>query len=231
MKHIFISGTSKGIGRALAEHFLEQGYRVSGCARSNSDLNHEHYFHYKCDMLDGTALSTTVRHAISQAGPVYALINNAGMASMNHFLTTPDTSAKNIFDLNVLAAARLTQLVSKSMVRNGGGRIVNFSSVAVALRLEGESVYAASKAAIESLTRTLAKELSPYKITVNCIAPTPIQTDLIKAVPKDKIDSLVNQQAIKRLGLFSDVANAADFFISEKSSFISGQILYLGGVS
>jgi 3-oxoacyl-[acyl-carrier protein] reductase len=111
------------------------------------------------------------------------------------------------------------------------GRVVNYTTVASALRLEGEAIYAASKAAIENFTQTSAKELAPFNITVNAIGPTPVQTDLIKAVPKDKIDELLAKQTIKRFGQFDDIRNVIDFFISKKSDFITGQIIYLGGVS
>ena len=108
--------------------------------------------------------------------------------------------------------------------------LINFSSVAAPLCLEGEAIYAASKAACESLTKTMAKELASYSIRVNAIALTPVQTDLIKAVPKDKINALLEHQAIKRFGEFGDIINVIDFFISQKSDFITGQIITLGGV-
>ena len=110
------------------------------------------------------------------------------------------------------------------------GRIINFSTVASPLNLEGEAIYASSKAAVQKFTQIAAKEFAPFNITVNCIGPTPIKTDLIKAVPKDKIDLLLNSQAIKRLGLKEDVLNVIDFFISNKSNFITGQTIYLGGI-
>jgi 3-oxoacyl-[acyl-carrier protein] reductase len=96
--------------------------------------------------------------------------------------------------------------------------------------LEGEAIYAASKIAVEKLTKIMAKEVGNWGITINCIGPTPIDTDLIRAVPKNKIDKLLDQQAIKRLGSYGDVSNAIDFFIRKESSFITGQIIYLGGL-
>ena len=102
--------------------------------------------------------------------------------------------------------------------------------MASALRLEGEAIYAASKAAIENFTQTISKEVAPYNITVNAIGPTPVETDLIRTVPKDKIKSLLDKQAINRFGTFEDIKNVIDFFIDEKSDFITGQIIYLGGV-
>ncbi len=107
---------------------------------------------------------------------------------------------------------------------------MNFTTVATPLKLEGEAIYAASKAAILSMTEVVARELAPLGITVNAIGPTPIETDLIRSVPKDKMDSLLARQAIKRFGTFEDVANITDFFLRKESAFITGQNIYLGGV-
>ena len=115
------------------------------------------------------------------------------------------------------------------MKKNSFGRIVNLTTVAVPLKLEGEAVYSASKAAINSLTQILGKELAEFGITVNAIGPTPIKTDLIRSIPKEKIESLINSLAIKRYGEIRDVINVIDFFIKPESDYLTGQIIYLGG--
>jgi 3-oxoacyl-[acyl-carrier protein] reductase len=117
------------------------------------------------------------------------------------------------------------------MVRAKSGRIVNFSTVATPLRLEGESLYAASKAAVESLTQVLARELGQSGVTANAIGPTPVPTDLIKNVPEAKMKALLARQAIQRFGTLADVVNVLDFFLSEHSAFVTGQVIYLGGVN
>ena len=110
------------------------------------------------------------------------------------------------------------------------GRIVNFSTVAVPLSIEGESIYASSKSAVNTLTKILSKEFGKFGITVNLIGPTPIKTDLIRSVPENKLNKLIKTQSIKRYGNFRDVSNVIDFFINEKSDFITGQKIYLGGI-
>jgi 3-oxoacyl-[acyl-carrier protein] reductase len=101
----------------------------------------------------------------------------------------------------------------------------------VPLVLEGEIAYIASKSAVEAFTKVLAKDLAQFKITVNAVGPTPADTDLISRVPKEKIDSLIAKQAIRRMAQFSDISNVIDFFIAPASDFVTGQIVYLGGVS
>ena len=110
------------------------------------------------------------------------------------------------------------------------GRIVNFSTVAVPLKLAGEAVYAASKAAIVSLTQTLAREYADFGVTVNAVGPTPIQTDLIRGVTSEKLEHLLEQQVIHRYGTYEDVENVIEFFLRKESNFITGQVIYLGGV-
>ena len=233
-----ISGSSRGIGKALSEHYLKCGDIVVGCARSPSDIAHKNYRHFILDINDEKAVVAMVRAAKKEFGKIDICLNNAGMASMNHILTTSCESAKTLVDVNFLGAFLLSREVAKAMISNKisnknsakSGVIINFSSVAAPLCLEGEAIYAASKAACESLTKTMAKELASYSIRVNTIALAPVQTDLIKAVPKDKIKALLEQQAIKRFGEFDDIINVIDFFISQKSDFITGQIITLGGV-
>ena len=117
------------------------------------------------------------------------------------------------------------------MKKTNQGRIINFGSVATPLKLEGEAIYAATKAAVISLTEVFSKEFSDFGITVNAIAPTPIKTNLIKSVPKNKLDELLEKQTIKRFGEFKDVSNTVDYLIKPESEFITGQIIYFGGVS
>ena len=124
----------------------------------------------------------------------------------------------------------MAKTINKLMQRNKYGRIVNFSTVAVPLKLEGEAIYASSKAAVISLTQILARELADIGITVNAIGPTPVKTDLIRSVPKEKLEGLIDRQAIHRYGEYSDITNVIDFFINPESDFITGQIITLGGV-
>ena len=227
---ILITGARKGIGRFLAEAFLADGATVYGCSRSPSDLQHVNYTHFETDVSDEAGVRSLFSQIRKLGAPLHAVVNNAGIASMNHLLLTPLEKFKSVVDTNLLGTFLITREAAKTMKRSRFGRIVNFSTVAVPLMLEGEAAYAASKAGVVTFTQVAARELAEYGITVNAIGPTPIKTDLIRGVPEDKIAGLIERQAIKRLGEHSDVLNVIRFFLQPESDFVTGQTIYLGGV-
>ena len=227
---IVITGARKGIGKELSEYYLNKDDIVIGCSRGEGTIEHKNYRHFVLDVSDEKAVIKMIRSIKKEFRRIDVLLNNAGIASMNHFLTTPLQTVQNMFATNFFGTFIFSREVSKVMMKQKFGRIVNYTTVASALRLDGEAIYAASKSAIENFTQTIAKEVASYGITVNAIGPTPVETDLIKTVPKNKIQELLEKQAIKRVGNFEDIKNVIDFFISEKSNFITGQVIYLGGV-
>ena len=231
MKTIVITGTRKGIGKEMADHYLGEGWQVVGCSRGEGSIEHDHYQHFALDVSDEDAVIAMARTIKASHGKVDALLNNAGIASMNHALLTPASTVNRILQTNVVGTFLFCREMSKLMRRTENGRIINFTTVAHPLNLEGEAIYAASKAAVESLTRILARELAEIKITVNAIGPTPIETDLIRGVPQEKMDALLARQALGRMGEVRDVINAVEFYLREESDFITGQVLYLGGIS
>ncbi|MCX8090178.1 MAG: SDR family oxidoreductase [Verrucomicrobiae bacterium] len=225
-----ITGTRKGIGRYLAEQFVAKGHQVVGCSRQAPDWSAPNYLHICCDVSDEPAVLQLFATIRQRFGRLDHLINNAGIASMNHCLLTPVDTVRRVLDTNVVGSFLFCREAARLMQRRNYGRIVNFSTVATPLKLEGEAIYAASKAAIVSLTEVLARELAPFGITVNAVGPTPIETDLIRSVPKDKMERLIARQAIPRYGTFEDVLNVIEFFLSPRSGFVTGQNVYLGGV-
>lgn len=228
---LLITGTSKGLGKAIAEHFLEQGDTVIGCARSAATLGHPGYSHYIVDIAAPGEIADFFFKLRKEVKHLDVLINNAGIAKMNAFALTPIESVQKILAVNVNGTFLFCQKAIGLLRKAAHPRIINMSTVAVPLRLEGEAAYAASKSAVEMLTRIIAKEIGIFGITCNAIGPSPIETDLIKSVGKEKIDRLITQQAIKKMATVDDVINLVDFFIDPRSSMISGQIVYLGGIS
>lgn len=226
-----VTGTRKGLGRFLAEHYLAKGHVVVGCSRDESDLKHERYHHFLADVADEKAVKPIFTHLRQTHGKLDHLVNNAGIASMNHVLLTPMSTVDSIFDTNLKGTFLFAREAAKLMQRQKYGRIVNMTTVATPLMLEGEAIYAASKAAVLSLTQVLARELGPFGITVNSVGPTPVKTDLIRSVPKEKLDALLARQALPRFGEPEDVANVVDFFLRPESSFVTAQNIYLGGVA
>jgi 3-oxoacyl-[acyl-carrier protein] reductase len=225
-----VTGTRKGLGRHLAEHYARRGHRVIGCSRREPDWQADGYVHYLTDVSDETTVRRLFADVRKKYGRLDHLINNAGIASMNHTLLTPLSTVKAVLDTNVVGTFLFCREAAKLMKAGGFGRIVNITTVAVPLKLEGEAIYVASKAAVLSLTDVLARELATFGITVNAVGPVPLATDLIAGVPADKIGRLVARQAIPRLGTFDDVTNIIDFYLKPESGFVTGQSLFLGGV-
>ena len=222
---IIITGTRKGIGNYLAQQYLADGDIVYGCSRRNCEIEHPNYKHVRLDVSDEPAVVEFVRNVYKEQKRIDVLINNAGMASMNHVLLTPKATAERVFNTNFMGTFLMSRECAKYMIKKKEGRIVNYSTVAVALNLQGELVYSSSKAAIEQLTRVLAGEIGESGVTVNAVGPTPVDTDLIKNVPANKIDELKSRQCIKRLGTFEDVKNVIDFYLRPESNFITGQTI------
>ncbi len=224
-----VTGSRTGLGKFIAQDLVARGYRVVGCSRQPADWSLDGYEHVQADVSDEPQVLAVRRQIRRAHGRLDVSVNNAGIASMNHSLLIPLQTVDRILGVNVRGTFLVSRESAKLMQRRKWGRIVNISTVAVPMRIEGESIYAASKSAVETLTRVLAKEFSPLGITVNAVGATPIDTDLIRNVPGEKIQRLLGQLAIKRKGKPEDVTNVIDFFIQPQSDYITGQVIYLGG--
>ena len=226
-----ITGSRTGIGRHLAEHYSQRGFIVEGCSRGPADWEAVNYTHHLVDVADERQVKTMISSIARRHGRLDVVINNAAIASMNHVLLTPATSANRMLEVNVTGTMIVCRDAAKVMMRQRNGRIINFTTIVAPIALAGEAIYAASKAAVVTLTRILAFELGQWGITCNSFGATPIMTDMIRGVPQAKIDQVVNGLAIKRLGTYEDCANVCDFFVRPESDNITGQVLYLGGIS
>jgi 3-oxoacyl-[acyl-carrier protein] reductase len=229
---ILITGTRTGIGKALATHFLELGHQVVGCSRKPSAIDHPRYDHHEADVTDARAVKSLCRAIRTGHGHLDAVVNNAGVAGMNHFMMTPEETARRMFDVNFFAVLNCCRESVKLLRRSEepAPAILNVSTVAVPWALEGQLAYSASKAAVEQLTRVMSKELAEFGIRVNGIGLPPVHTVLTRTVPTEKIDALIQRQAVRRMCTVDDIVGPVEFLISRTSAFVTGETLFLGGV-
>ncbi|MSQ79272.1 MAG: SDR family oxidoreductase [Flavobacteriaceae bacterium] len=230
MKTILITGSSKGIGLALAQHYLEAGWQVAGIARGEPGIDHKYYKHFHADISKEVEVVAAVKGVKRAFGHVDALLNNAALAGMNHLISMPAENFFNIMNTNSGGTFLLMREVGKQMIRQNNGRIVNFTSVSVPLCLETQTAYAASKAAVESMTRIAARELAPFHITVNAIGSTPMDIGLARGIREEWQQNVLNMQAIPRKAEIADLIHSIDYFIAENAQMVTGQIIFLGGV-
>jgi 3-oxoacyl-[acyl-carrier protein] reductase len=169
------------------------------------------------------------RTLAKQGQAVSGLVNAAGIASMNLALMTPPDVSQRIIATNLLGTIYCCQCFAPLLIRRKQGAIINFSTIAVALGLKGESIYAASKAGVEGFSRAFAREVADFNITVNCIAPGPIATDLLKGVTAEQIATIVSQQIIGRQFAPDAVCDLVELLLDRRSGALSGQVLHVGG--
>ena len=222
---IIVTGASRGLGAAIFNDLKTKHNNVIGLAR-NSDEKQDIY---ECDISDLKSVKLAASKIKKIDNKLYAIINVAGIASMNIALATPEETVRKIIDINLLGTIFVNQTFAPFIIRNKLGRIINFSTIAVKLGIKGESVYIASKAAVEGFSRSLARELSPFNVTVNCIAPGPIKTDLLRGVSDKQIKDITNQQIFNKIMLPSDVVDYVNLLLSSEAKHISGQVLHVGG--
>ena len=223
---VIVTGASRGLGKHCALNLHERGYRVVGLSRTTK--GETPYEVRAADVSDAASMSTALGD-LKRDKSVYALVNAAGIASMNLVITTPPETVSRIINTNLVGTILACQLVAPAMIRHGSGRIINFSTLGVPLAIKGEAIYIASKAGVEGFSRAFAREMSPHGVTVNTIAPGPIDTELIEKVPRDKIDAVVNRQIITRQAEPQDVWNIVSILLSPESSMISGETIHVGG--
>jgi 3-oxoacyl-[acyl-carrier protein] reductase len=223
---ILVSGASRGLGRTIAEALTADGFQVVGLARHPQ--GDESWDMRPCDVSDADQVAATFKEFRGNKN-LWGFVNAAGIASMNLVLTTPAATFSRIVQTNLIGTMLTNQAAGKLMARSKQGRIINFSTIAVPLGLKGEAAYVASKAGVEGFTRAFAREMADFGVTVNAIAPGPIDTDLIRNVDQDKIAAIVARQIVPRKAVPQDVANIVRMLLDPKADMISGQIINVGG--
>lgn len=240
-KICFVTGTTKGIGRQIAETFAAEGGFVYSSARTegiledwSNEVNQNNsgriipvYF----DMTDSDGIKKTILKLKKEHGKIDVLVNNAGMVSNELLGMISINHMKEMFEVNVFGLMELTQLVSVKLMRpQKSGSIVNIASIVGVEGSKGQIAYSASKGAVISLTKSMAKELAQDNIRVNAVAPGMIGTERLKVTIKEKYHGNVPKIGMERLGTPQEVADACLYFASDMSTYTTGQILTVGGV-
>ena len=224
---IIVTGASRGLGQAITDRLIKRGAEVIGLARNTSGLKINAI---ECDVSDYASVKNASKEVKRMKKPVKAFINAAGVASMNMAVTTDESTVQKLIQTNLVGTIYCCQLFAPIMLRQKQGSFINFSTIAVALALKGESVYAASKAGVEAFSRTFAREMADFNVRVNCIAPGPIRTDLLRGITDAQIEKITSQQVIQKPFQKSDVCDLVELLLDEKSTSLSGQVLNVGGV-
>lgn len=236
---VLITGASRGIGRAAAVTFAKNGFDVAVNYRQSEDKAEALIDELKgygvkaaaycADVSDRSAVWEMFRKAEAELGKITVLVNNAGIAEQALFTDISEEMWNRMFDVNVKGAYNCTQAALPSMIHEKYGRIVNVSSMWGISGASCEVHYSASKAALIGFTKALAKEVGLSGITVNCVAPGVIGTDMNAAIPKEIMDTLKADTPLNRIGTPDDAAEAIFFLASDKAGFITGQVLSVDG--
>ena len=231
-----VTGASRGIGRAIAAALAAEGYTVVGTATSDAGarsigeaLSARGGRGICLDVNDAQGVEAAVESIVKAHGGLHVLVNNAGITRDGLSMRMKDDDWDAVVDTNLKAVFRTSRAVMRAMMKQRHGRIINITSVVGASGNAGQSNYAAAKAGVAGLTRSLARELGSRGITVNCVAPGFIDTDMTKVLSEAQVSSLTVQIPLGRLGTPDDVAHAVVFLASDAAGYITGSELHVNG--
>jgi 3-oxoacyl-[acyl-carrier protein] reductase len=236
VRNVIVTGGSRGLGLAIAMQLASAGYRVIAIARKSADAlsaasdeasaaDRGAILFRALDLSDLAAVPPFVRALRAEVGPIYGLVNNAGLGTGGVLANMRDADIEHLIRLNTLSPIVLTKYVSKSMMIERTGRIINIASIVASTGYSGLSVYSASKAALLGFTRSLARELGQLGITVNAIAPGYIDTDMTQKLTDVQREQIERRSAMKRMAEPIDVARSVEFLMGESGRNITGTVL------
>lgn len=230
-KVVLITGTSRGLGKFLIDHYLDRGFTVLGCSRSLVSNERAGYHHYCLDIGDSKASAKLFVDIRKVHKRLDILINNAAVFSKNLVAMTTDSAIVEMVDTNLKAAMVFSREACRIMQRNGFGRIVNISSIAVPLKERGAAVYAASKAALEHFGEVLAREVYGEGITVNNVSLSLVKgSGMLELLSSEVREQMLARTVAGQYISMDDVVHAIDFLIDERSKNITAQTICVGGV-
>jgi 3-oxoacyl-[acyl-carrier protein] reductase len=230
-----VTGSTRGIGRAVAEALAGAGATVAVIGRDQAKAEDAAVAighgarGFACDVTKADAVDAAVGAIEKALGTIDILVNNAGVTKDNVFLRLTDADWDTVLEANLKGAFRTIRAASRGMMKKRWGRIINVSSVVGIIGNKGQANYAASKAGLLGLTKSMARELASRSITVNAVAPGFIETDMTNALTAEQREALAKQIPMERLGTPQDVAAAVLFLASDASAYITGQVLVVDG--
>ena len=230
-RNIFISGASRGIGKSMAKHFAKSNFNVVGTSRNNFkfDEDLENLFPLKLDVTSRNDVKDCFDELKSKNLLPDILINNAGITADQLFLRMSDNDWDNVINTNLTGTFNLTKIFLKNMIKNKFGRIINISSISGLMGNPGQVNYSSSKAALNGFTKSLAKEVGSRNITVNCVAPGFIDTDMTSYIGQNERNEILKKIPLNKFGSPEDISKLVMFLISDEASYITGQTISIDG--
>jgi 3-oxoacyl-[acyl-carrier protein] reductase len=236
MRNVIVTGGSRGLGLGIARKLAASGYAVIAVARKNSDQliaaieaaksSKTGALHFvTCDLGEIDKIPDLVRGLRKEHGPIYGLVNNAALGSDGVLATMHNSKIEALVRVNTVSPIVLTKYVVRAMMADGGGRIVNVSSIIGFTGYSGLSVYGATKASMLGFTRSLAREVGRLGVNVNAIAPGFMDTEMTKGLEGEQRQKVARRSALRRLPEVDDVANAVEFLLGEGGRSITGTVL------
>jgi 3-oxoacyl-[acyl-carrier protein] reductase len=229
-KVVLVTGARRGVGALIARHFVENGAQVVGFSRHEDTLVLPGYLTVQVDVADPDSVARGFKVVRERFGRVDIAVNSAAVLTAQYAMLLHPRAVRSMLDTNVFGTFLVSREAAKLMRKRRWGRIIHVSSMAARLEPIGDSVYAASKVAVSTLANVLAKELAPLNVTCNTLGITAFESDMLAQLPRDKIDAVVADLPLARLATPDDILNVIDFFASERSSYVTAQTVYLGGV-